>query len=284
MTGSAGIVWLASYPKSGNTWFRLLIANLSSENGPTDINAPAERGGFAASRSEFESETLLDSGLLDHDVIDALRPGVYRRIAARLERQRWVKAHDAFSYGADGEPLFGRDARCAVYLVRDPRDVAISLAHHLGDSIDAAIRLMNAPKGGFAQPRSTLAPQLRQTLQSWSGHVRSWLDQTIVPVHLLRYEDLLADPAGRFAEALRFAAREESEDAVRRAARQAAFSELQRQERERGFYERQSPTSPFFRSGRAGEWRELLDADQIRAIESRHSAMMLRLGYPPETC
>jgi aryl sulfotransferase len=283
MTGRAGIVWLASYPKSGNTWFRLLLANLSAGDRPADINYLNEQGGLAASRVDFEAETLLESGLLGHDEIDALRPGVYRRIAAGLDRQRWIKAHEAFSYVAGGEPLFGREALCAIYLVRDPRDVAVSLAHHLGAPIDVAVRLLNSPRGGFAQPDGLLAPQLRQKLGTWSDNVTSWLDQTIVPAHLVRYEDLCADPAAQFARALRFAGLGASDEAVLRAVRHADFTELQRQEIEKGFNERQSPDAPFFRSGRPGEWRDRLSAAQVRAIEMNHAEVMRRIGYALES-
>ena len=71
MTARAGIIWLASFPKSGNTWFRIFLANLAAgENGPADINNLDERGGIASSRHEFEAATMLDSGLISHDDID----------------------------------------------------------------------------------------------------------------------------------------------------------------------------------------------------------------------
>jgi aryl sulfotransferase len=94
-----------------------------------------------------------------------------------------------------------------VYLVRDPRDVAVSLAHHNSTTIDDAIKHMNAANGVICAWRKGLAPQLRQKLTSWSGHAASWLDQTDVPVHTVRYEDMVAAPAERFGAALEFAGR-----------------------------------------------------------------------------
>jgi aryl sulfotransferase len=68
-------IWLASYPKSGNTWFRMLAANLSAQNGkPVDINNLPERGGIASARGPFDYLSPLDSSLLTHDEIDCLRP------------------------------------------------------------------------------------------------------------------------------------------------------------------------------------------------------------------
>jgi aryl sulfotransferase len=284
MTAPAGIIWLASFPKSGNTWFRIFLANLTAgENGPADINNLDERGGIASSRHEFEAATMLDSGLLSHDDIDDLRPRVYEAIAAGAAEQRWIKVHDAYTSTTAGEPLLGRTAGRAVYLVRDPRDVAVSLAHHNSTSIDDAIKLMGAVEGALCRGRKGLAPQLRQKLTGWSGHVTSWIDQTDAPVHVLRYEDLAAAPAECFAGALEFAGRSATPTEIERAVRHADFAELQRQEGEKGFAERMSRTAPFFRSGRRGSWRETLSGEQVARIEEAHAPMMQRLGYEVTT-
>ena len=281
MTVPGGIIWLASFPKSGNTWFRILLANLTAgESGPSDINNLDERGGIASSRHEFEAATMLDSGLLSHDDIDGLRPRVYEAIAAEASEQRWIKVHDAYTATPGGEPLLGwKVARAAVYLVRDPRDVAVSLAYHNSTTIDDAIKLMNAADSALCRGRKGMAPQLRQKLMGWSGHVTSWLDQTDIPVHVIRYEDLVAAPAGGFAGALKFADRSATQAEIERAIRHADFAELQRQESEKGFAERTSRNAPFFRSGRVGGWRETLTAAQADAIEQCHAATMTRVGY-----
>jgi aryl sulfotransferase len=281
MTAPAGIVWLASFPKSGNTWFRILLANLAAgENGPADINNLDERGGIASSRHEFEVATLLDTGLMSHDDLDLLRPAVYARAAAAAQEQRWIKVHDAYALNAAGDPLFGgRTAQSAIYLVRDPRDVAVSLAHHNNMTIDAAIDLMNAEDGALCRSRTGLAPQLRQKLSGWSGHAASWLGQTDTPVHLVRYEDMREHPVRSFTAALAFARRPAAEEEVARAVRHSDFGELQRQEAERGFAERLSRTAPFFRAGKVGGWRDALTAVQLSRIETAHRRMMRRLGY-----
>jgi aryl sulfotransferase len=282
MSEPAGIVWLASFPKSGNTWFRILLANLAggADRGPSDINDLEERGGIASSREEFEAQTLLDSGLLSHEDIDDLRPSVYSAIAAEACEQRWVKVHDAYTRNSSGEPLFGyRTALGAVYLVRDPRDVAVSLAHHNSTTIDEAITLMNAADGALCRGRKGMAPQLRQRLTGWGGHVTSWLDQNDLPVLTVRYEDMVSAPAQCLACALGFAGRSVAHPDVERAVRHASFEELQRQERKTGFGERMSRTAPFFRAGQSGGWRETLTAAQARALEQCHGAVMERLGY-----
>jgi len=280
MTAPGGVIWLASFPKSGNTWFRIFLANLAAgENGPADINDLDERGGIASNRHEFEAATLLDSGFVAHDDIEELRRQVYARIAADCEGQRWIKVHDAYTHTSSDAPMFGVAGTRVVYLVRDPRDVAISLAHHNNTTVDQAIKLVNAPHGALCAGPKGLAPQLRQKLLGWSGHAASWIDQTDLPMIFLRYEDSRADPMRNFSAALAFAGRLATPDEVARAIRHADFSELQRQESEHGFAERVSRTAPFFRSGRVGAWREALTEEQIARIETAHGPMMQRLGY-----
>jgi hypothetical protein len=287
-------VWLASFPKSGNTWFRMLVANLSATDKPIDINDLPERGGIASARGPFDHLTLLDSGLLTHDEIDGLRPRVYEELAGGAQDDeydrpeeappvRFVKVHDAYTATPKGEPLLagGRGAAGAIVIVRDPRDVAPSLANHNRSSVDEAIAFMSDANSAFCAKPKRLHSQLRQQLRGWSGHIASWLDQSDIPVHLIRYEDMQADTAGTFRRALTFAQREASDEDIAQAVRFAGFDELQRQESDKGFRERpHQPGGLFFRRGQTGGWRDELSAEQVAQIETAHAPMMLRLGYP----
>lgn len=287
-------VWLASYPKSGNTWFRLLLANLSAKDGkPVDINDLPERGGIASAREPFDYLLMIESGLLTHDEIDNLRPRVYEELARGADDNeyddpqaappvRFVKAHDAYTLTPKGEPLLAgrRGADAAIVIVRDPRDVAPSFANHNDGSIDDAIAAMNSEKAMFAGAKKWMPKQLRQRLPGWSRHIASWLDQTDIPVHIVRYEDLMADTAGAFARALAFAGRPATAEEIKRAVSFAAFASLQAQEREKGFNEApRRPNARFFRRGEAGAWRDELSPEQAARIEADHGAMMRRLGY-----
>jgi aryl sulfotransferase len=280
MSVTPHIVWLASFPKSGNTWFRIFLANLAGQRStPADIN-DLNVSVDTCNRDLFEMVTSLDSSLLSHDEIDDLRPQVHAAIAEEVG-DSWIRVHDAYTKLQNGEPLFGGNvARVAIYLVRDPRDIATSLAHQNNESIDDTIELITAADGALCGGRKGLARPLRQKLTGWSGHVTSWLDQTDLPVHLIRYEDLLAAPVEFFTGALKFVGRPAAPADVKRAVRHANFSELQRQEKEKGFAECMSRTAPFFRSGRTGGWRHELTAKQIARIERAHAPTMQRLGYP----
>lgn len=96
-----GIVWLASYPKSGNTWFRTLISNLMSKSQePVDINQ-LSTGGIASGRERFDELTGIESADLTFEEIDQLRPEVYAYLAQTVKEPLFVKVHDAYTYLPD---------------------------------------------------------------------------------------------------------------------------------------------------------------------------------------
>ena len=284
-------IWLASYPKSGNTWFRILVANLwSNSDSPVDINLIESTDPIASARNPFDQQTLIDSSLLTHDEIDGLRPATYAYAALGENLAdpndpcfpvRFVKAHDAYTSTDRGEPLMAGSsgATGAILFVRDPRDVATSFAHHMSSSIDTAISRMNDANFCLASASDRLDRQLRQRLLGWSGFAQSWLDQRDIPIHLIRYEDMLTDTAAILSAALRFAGLEPNPIAIDRAVAFASISELRRQEAEKGFRESPRKTGGFFRRGTSGGWRDELTSTQVLRIEHDHATMMDRLNY-----
>lgn len=293
-------IWLASYPKSGNTWVRILLANVrAAQDGPADINDLMESRAIASARPPFDHLTMLDSTLLTHDEIDDLRPRVYEALADGAKdgdaskadevfAVRFPKVHDAYGANRKGEPILAgaRGADGAILIVRDPRDVAPSLANHNRCSIDEAIRFMNDDAAVYYTSPDKCRIQFRQKLSGWSNHAASWLDQADIPVHVIRYEDLRAVTAEVFAEALLFAGCPAADADIKRAVSLADFTQLKAQEREKGF--REAPlhllkTGGFFRRGEAGAWRDSLTAEQVTKLETVHGAMMQRLGYALST-
>ena len=307
------IVWLASYPKSGNTWLRAVLTNYLRDDGElASINALV--GGPVASDRETFSEIVgLDSSDLTPEEILRHRPLFHELLARELaelpaggcrrptrsaggpSREHapvFVKVHDAYLHTRNGAALFPKVATSAVvYLVRNPLDVAVSYAHHRQKSIDATVQWMNEPAAAEAEVAGGIHTQLPQPLTTWSGHVASWLDQEELPVHVACYEDLLANPMAGFGAILRFAGldregthpeepeRPSATERLARAIGQAAFSRLRAQEEDSGFSEKQ-PTAPsFFRAGVAGSWRTALAPRQVQALVDAHGPVMARLGY-----
>lgn len=272
----SGIVWLASYPKSGNTWCSIFLTNLLADApAPVDLNGPLWSANFAA-REHFDRLTGWESSELRADRCACLRLRAQEALA-REGSGTPIKTHEAFADPRDGQPRFSLAAtRCALFLVRNPLDIVASLSHHSGLSLDATIEFMNAPRAAFAPiGNSTQLPQL---LLDWSSHARSWVDAPGLAVLTLRYEDLLRDPEGGFLRACEFAGLPTDRARITRAVAHARFEVLQQQEARTGFAEA-PPNRRFFRSGRSGTWRESLTERQVAAIVACHEPMMRRFGY-----
>jgi aryl sulfotransferase len=273
-----GIWWLASYPKSGNTWLRAVLWVLITGK-PMDISRLAFLGGFAASRPLFDEVLGIDSVALSYDQVANLRPRVFESWAATTPRQLYCKVHDACHRTPAGEPLFPAAAtRGAVYVVRDPRAVAVSLAHYMAKPADEAIAFMDDAAAVSGGSTRRLSSHLRQNLLRWSDHVVSWLGAPF-PVHLLRYEDMQADPHAAFCAAAAFLGLPCDRAKIAAAVEAAAFLRLQAQERALGFIEKPRQAAAFFREGRVDGWRQALTPEQAARVVAAHGAVMRRLGY-----
>lgn len=278
---SSGIYWLASYPKSGNTWMRLFIANLSGEEKKQEVDINELRTGAIASGRGWVDEVLgFDIGALSHDEIDLLRPEVYRWSAEHAEKLEYHKVHDAYTSLPDGRDLIPAEAtRGALYLLRNPLDVAISFAHHSNCTIDKAIDNMSKPDFAFCGGEKRLHNQLRQWLLSWSDHVLSWADAQQINRLMIRYEDMINEPLTTFTKVAAYLELPTDQDSIKQALENCAIEKLQKQEKEKGFKEKMATSKSFFRKGKAGDWQETLSEAQIQRIISDHSKVMKRFGY-----
>jgi hypothetical protein len=245
------------------------------------INRLKEIGYIASNRARFDEVAGVESSNFTHDEIDSFRPAAYRRLAATSSLATLhTKTHDAYLRTPSGEPLFPADVSIgAIYIARNPLDVAISFAHHFDIGIDTAIERMEQDDYALAWKTDREAPQLRQTLLSWSGHVLSWLNQTEMPVHLVRFEDMRHAPEEAFSNCLRFLGHTIDPETLRKAIAFSSFENLSAQEKQQGFHEKLPQTKSFFRSGKTGQWAHTLTQSQIARITEKHFAVMQRLGY-----
>ncbi|WP_298283817.1 sulfotransferase domain-containing protein [Acidocella sp.] len=264
------IVWLASYPKSGNTWLRVFLHNYITQAAtPHSINRLTDfsLAECAAALFHAPGETLSD------EAVQKNRPRVHAELAGLGPELVFVKTHNA-NLAVHGVALVTPEVTAgAVYVVRDPRDVAVSYAAYLGRDVDETIRFMAAP----GAVNGTDEAQVFELLSSWSGHVRSWVGgrQRL----LVRYEDLVAEPERYFARIIRYLGTGEVDQArLTRAIGFSSFAELAGQEARDG-YEASGGQGRFFRAGRVGVWREALSPAQAARIERDHGEVMGRLGY-----
>jgi len=278
---ASGIVWLASYPKSGNTWLRVFLRSLLDR--PFD-DPDLDRLGFggASTRSLFDDVTCLESSDMTLEEIRGLRPAVFADVAsATTESPVFFKVHDAYEPEVHGDPGRARAGGArAIYIVRNPLDVAVSYMRFHGESSpERVLEYMAAPDARLASAPRAGASQLEQPLGTWSAHVEGWMDARDCDVHVVRYEDMVASPLATFRAIVRFAGIDATDEAVVRALEQSAFDRLQRIEASAGFAERAGRCERFFRKGKVGGWRDALSEDHARRIIEDHGAVMRRLGY-----
>lgn len=277
-----GLVWLASFPKSGNTWVRLFITAYRFGLQEVAINGPTATVGDMNEYLYRIVSPKSPEKLSFMDVV-SLRPAVLMHLQQMYATLRplVVKTHwpNVLFSGISAVPHHLTEK--AIYIIRDPRDIVPSYAAHFEMDIDKAIRQMGSEM--FIYEAATGGDFfLDVPMLSWSEHVHSWIDG--IPqdrLFIARYEDMLSDPETVFGAMVGFLFGDSDKQRVRRAIKACEFGKLRRQEDKHGFHERRGGEN-FFRSGRAGAWRDVLSEEQVRKIESSHGGRMKQFGYLDE--
>ncbi len=271
-----GIVWLASYPKSGNTWARIFLANLIV-NGERPININ-DISRYIAAENDLvfiqDSSGKMPSTLSDKE-INRLRPAAHKLVCESHPGPQFLKTHSTFAV-LDGVPTITPEcSHAAIYFVRNPLDVAVSYAHHSSWALAKAVDFLE--DAGARTP--TDEQHAFQFLGTWSKHVEAWTTTKALRVHVTRYEDMVLEPVRAFGSICRFLGMPVQQPHLERAITFSSFDVLSGQEAEVGFREQLNTSTRFFRKGRIGSWREELSADLADRIVARHGQVMQRFGY-----
>lgn len=276
-----GIVWLASYPKSGNTWVRMFLYQLMriSAGHPREDDElnKLDRSSMYEARLFGLFEQAMGKKLPDasHSDVMAVRSNIHQLIAERIDNVALVKTHNLLGH-LDNKPVINlRASAGSIYVVRDPRDVAPSLAKHMGVSLDHAIEVM----GRHAYSTNNQPELAFELWGSWTEHVQSWTMKPSDAALVIRYEDLLAKPTETFTDVVKHLRQPVVAEHIAEAIELSSFDKLRKQEEEYDFRERSPRADRFFVSGKAGGWRDRLSPAQADAIVTAHSAMMHKFGY-----
>jgi hypothetical protein len=240
---NASDVFLASYPRSGNTWMRFVMYELLT-GAPTD---------YAAVRRTIPYV------------------GYHRGTAALLEDGgRVIKTHEPF------RAVYG--GKRAIYIVRDPRDVAIS-EHKFRTRNGAYNKGLDVFIDEFLDGKV-------QRFGSWAYHVTSWLDSDLAAggrLHVVKFEELRADTPGVVQDVLDFLGVERSPGEVKAAVEANSVENMRRKEDASTMKKRIAksppPDSRFVNKGAVGGWRDILSDDQIRRIGDATAPVLRRVGY-----
>lgn len=236
-------VFLVSYPKSGNTWLRFLVGNL------------------------VDPEQPMSFGNLEDRV-----PDLYQNYASSLERManpRYLKSHEPFT------PAY----RLVIYLVRDPRDIALSYYHH---QVKFGGFDRNYPIQAFCHD---FVKGAIDAYGPWGEHVGSWLGarRGTTGFLLTRYEDLHSDLIHELRRIARLLDLELGQSQLEIAAGASSFSRMRELEASQGQawkpLQTTDPSQPFMRSGRIGEWAEALPTECADLIWEAWSEQMIAVAY-----
>ncbi|MEO3415050.1 sulfotransferase domain-containing protein [Roseovarius sp. CAU 1744] len=270
------IIWLASFPKSGNTWVRVLLANyFMPKSKAPDINSLSQ---FTTGdiRKDFFDKALgrpYNASTMEEWI--EVRQKALRLIAASKPNHHFVKTH------CQTLRMFGKDVippevtAAAVYVMRNPFDLAPSFARHQSADIDTTIERMSSTRNIMATGTGMFEP-----LGRWDDHVNAWTNAPGLPRYVIRYEDMLASP-GKVMSALleKFMKVKVDRPKLAYAVKAASFKSLQKQEKEIGFSEKPAEMKSFFTKGKAGAWREDLTPEQVGRIREEFSGT-LEKWYP----
>jgi aryl sulfotransferase len=207
-----------------------------------------------------------------------LWPTVCRHIAKTHPDPLFIKSHARWPNKRTQSAELARATAGVVLIVRHPADVAVSLSHFFDLSLDRAIEIMADTSFCYNHPPGGIMESLPEWAGSWSTHLNSWLDSGL-RLHLVKYEDLSADPEAALRGRLSFADLSVSSTAVKRAIQQTTLANLQTTETNTGFCEAPTNQRSFFRSGIVGSAQTMLTAAQLDALTQIHGKTMLRTGY-----
>lgn len=270
------IVWLASYPKSGNTWTRAFLANyLLDRDDPLPIN---QLHAFGIGDSSVAAYRLVANGLVDlQNYMESLRlrPKVIRGIANNRADINFVKTHNMNTKAFGQELINAEFTRNAIYIVRNPLDVVVSYSRHFATPVDKTIHAFTVAGNSTAAD----AKNVKQFLGGWSQHVKGWTEGRLFPVHVMRYEDMMAKPEETFGGLLKDLGFGVDPVRLDKAIRFSSFDELSKQEKKDGFVERSDNSETFFHTGKTEQWKENLTPEQIEQIKKDHAPMMKKFGY-----
>lgn len=272
------IVYISSYPRSGNTFLRTLLANyLSGANRPLTPKDVAFFGAGEKQEAYWRDCTGQDWRQRTLETEWRARPAYFERVRAMPgEGPVHLKTHTLNGL-VFGEPAFAfQPGDRIVYLVRHPLDVIVSGAHFFQTDLEAmAGRLLTS--GAF----NTSDGGYYEVTGSWAENVGGWTTETRCPVLLVRYDGLRAAPAAEFARILGFLGLEPEPARIERTLVHSAFEIQKAAHAEEGFDQGpgRDPRHLFYRVGEAGQWRTVLPRRLIDQVVESVGPYMDAFGF-----
>ena len=275
------IIWIASYPKSGNTYIRsFLSAYYYSKNGKFDFD-------LLRYIEQFPDKQFFD-GFVDNKSDAAQKWLPMQRKLISSKKIKFLKTHSAYgSY--DNCPFTTPEVTIGgVYIVRDPRNIFTSLMNHFSLNEARALEMLLDENRGIKSDDNDYSTY--SFLSTWSNHVKSWTKINSFKTILIKYEDLEHDNEEILANLIKFINELLKEnkgldhEKLKRAIETTKFDNLRKKENEIGFSEAiyskdQTKKVSFFNLGFQSNWRKNSNKKIIETIEMRFENEMKMMGY-----
>ena len=275
------IIWIASYPKSGNTWMRSIIASLLyTENGEFDFELLKKIGTFDSpyyyrhlkkNKNDFNR-------LTDLEVISKYRVEAQNNF--NLENKlKFFKTHSANISFNGFDYTNNTTTKGVIYLVRDPRDIVVSYSKFINKTYDEVIQIIKKNKWVTLSDESKY-PSIQS---SWDENLLSWKNLNVTKI-FVKYEHLLDRPINTVNQIINFLKHNmkitfnSNNDKISNIIQSTSFKRLREREIQNGFSE-SSSSSKYFRVGKKNQWKENLNNRQKKEVEDEFGELMQIFGY-----
>lgn len=272
------IIWLASYPKSGNTWTRLFLHALKTGAAIQDLSELEATEGISSSASQLENCFGIDIDDIPNHLVQKHRSEAYKVWNKLLQQETIIKSHDTPFH--DGLRIIPKAAtKKVILLVRNPFDQVASYANHNSCSMQLALQALCNGSHKIAVSKRKFNKQVTQHVGSWSSFYLSWKNAMSDKLAVFRYEDLMENSFETFSRMVDFLDWDFTAEAIQKAIDDTKFDKIKKIEEEKGFKERPKNTSAFFRSGKVGNWRNEITQEMAEHLIDCHYQTLLELGY-----
>ena len=282
---SKKIIWLTSYPKSGNTWLRYLLSNyfFNKEN-TFNFDIKNHINKFPSDiHFSFLNEYQKNEIIKKPEKISKYWIKAQQQIIIKTNNVIFFKTHYPLlvlnnNYFTDEE-----NTLAIIHIVRDPRDVVVSYANFLDNDYDKVIEFVTSKKltARHEFKKHSLGFDL---MGSWAFHYASWKTGLIkIPRILIRYEDLLDDVNKEFTYLIKFLSKilkfSPDNNQLKFSIKNSEFVTLSKYEKKIGFSESNLSNKLFFNKGEKKQWQFKLNTNQLKKIENHFHKEMIELGY-----
>jgi len=281
------IIWLASYPKNGNTWLRSLISAYYY----------TKDGFFLSDQqlnyiSQFPVKKYLEG--FDYNLNlpgDTSRFWIAAQEKINTDKKiKFFKTHNALVRLGQNNFTNQKNTLGGIYIVRDPRNVLNSMSRHFQLNYEKALDVMQDQNNFTYDFKKKNDYSDYQFISSWEKNYQSWKNNNLMPIKFLKYEDLLKETFFVFKEIVDFIdkisnnkkgfSREKAKNAVR----STSFENLKKIEENKGFNEsiisrENKKKIPFFYLGPKNNWKKNFDSEFIGKLNSIFEKNLVELNY-----